>query len=335
MSRCARESTFVLLLLLWGSSGLAACGPGFDPASFIERPRLVGAEVRVEGAPGRATPLPGDEVTLEPWLLQPEVPSPVRASYVVCAATDVRRGAAGCRAMPLAFVPATPPSESLPPVAFTVPSEAELAGASQLLVLVASCDRSALPSLDASTFLPTCDDPMARAELTTLQIPLAFDAMLANHHPTLLDEAFTVDAGSWSPRTESPPASCALAEPDETLPRVVIPSDAAPPDAMEPFAVTLTFTTDEDDRETYGSAASPLRESLQISHYVTHGQMERSFSAVDAMSDPSMPVAIDWIPPAFVDVPEAGAVVRFTWIARDLRGGFARADRALCLVRGS
>lgn len=329
MNRRLASSAPVLLLL-------SACGMDFDAASFVERPRLVGAQTVVAGAPGRATPLPGDAVTLEPWLLQPEEPSPVRASTVICAATDVRRGAAGCRGMPLAVVPPTAPSETLAPIPFVVPPLEALGGASQLLVIVASCDRGATPSLDASTFLPSCDDPMARAELTTLNVPLAFEAALANQHPSLADEDYTVSDRAWAaPPAELAARGCASEADSDALPRLVVPRDAAPPDADEPFTVTLTFTASEDDRETYGPAASPLRENLQISHYVTHGAMERSFSAFDALTATGEPLDIDWTPPAVAEIPAEGVVVRFTWIARDLRGGFARADRALCLVAGS
>lgn len=329
MNRRVASSAPVLLLL-------SACGMDFDAASYVERPRLVGAQTVVEGAPGRATPLPGDAVVLEPWLLQPEEPSPVRASTIVCAATDVRRGAAGCRGMPLAVVPPTAPSEALAPVPFVVPPLERLAGASQLLVIVASCDRGATPSLDAATFLPSCDDPMARAELTTLNVPLAFDPALANQHPTLADEAYTVSDRAWAaPPTELAARGCASELDSDALPRVVVPASAPPPDADEPFTITLTFTASEDDRETYGPAASPSRESLQVSHYVTHGAMERSFSAFDALTATGEPLEIDWTPPALAEIPAEGVAVRFTWVARDLRGGFARADRALCLVPGS
>ena len=315
---------------------LTACGMNFDPASYVERPRLVGARVTVAGAPGRATPLPGDSVTLEPWLLQPEVPQPVRASVILCAATDVRRGAAGCRGAPLAVVPPAASSETLAPIPFVVPTAEALGGASQLLVLVASCDRGATPSLDAATLLPTCNEPTARAELTALNIPLAFDASLANQHPSLADEQYTVEGRAWLEAPAGLVARGCGGEPDtDALPRVVVPRDAAPPDAREPYGVPLTFTASEDDRETYGPTSAPLRENLQVSHFVTVGAMDRSFSAFDALTTASgEPLSIDWIPPAVAEIPAEGVVVRFTWIARDLRGGFGRADRALCVVPG-
>ncbi|MBX7197079.1 MAG: hypothetical protein K1X94_33835 [Sandaracinaceae bacterium] len=317
-----------------GALFVSACGMGFDPASFVERPRLVGAEVVVDGAAGRATPLPGDAVSLVPWVLQPAESSPVRASVLVCAANDVRRGAAGCAGAPLALVPAGPAADTIPPVPFVVPTAETLGATGQLLVVFASCDRGALPSLDPATLLPSCDDPAARAELSSLNLPLAFSPELANRHPSLADETFTIDTRAWEPPPETtPPLGCARDAETTALPLVRVPADAAPPDADEPYAITLSFTTSDDDRESYGPASSPLRESLQLSHYVTRGRMARSFSAVDATSEVSQPITIDWNPPAVGEIAAEGELVRFTWIARDLRGGFARADRAICLSR--
>ncbi len=312
------------------------CGADFDPISLIERPRIVGAGIDVEGAPGRASPLPGDRVSLTPWLLQPETPSPVRAVYLVCVAADVRVGASSCGAMPLAFVPASAPSETLPPAVFTVPEAAALGRATQLLFLAATCDRGAEPTLDPMTFLPACDDAEARAEISTLNVPLAFDAATANHHPSLADESFTLTARAWAePEPEVSLTGCASETDRDALPRLVVPLDAAPPDAEEPFDVEVTFTTEESDRESYGTTDPPSREDLQIAHFVTHGRTSRSASYVDRGTDISMPISFDWQPPAVADIPPTGVVVRFTWVVRDLRGGMGRADRALCLVPGA
>ncbi len=316
---------------------LPACGMGFDPASLVTRPRLVGVGISVAGEPGRSSPLPGDEVTLQPWLLQPDEPSDVRASYLVCAAADVRRGAASCAGGPLALVPATPVGEDLPPLTFTVPDVATLGRATQLVVLVTFCDRGSSPVLAPGSTLPTCDDPEARIEVSTLNLPLAFDPALANRNPSIVEETYTIEGRDWAPAPETlPPLEGCAAMPDsDALPHVVVPSDAMPPSAREPYQVELTFTTSEDDRETYGMGAAATREALQFSHYTTAGETSRAFSAVEPADLASEPEVLDWAPPAIDTIPAGGRLVRFTWVVRDLRGGFARADRALCVVRAT
>jgi hypothetical protein len=75
------------------------------------------------------------------------------------------------------------------------------------------------------------------------------------------------------------------------------------------------------------------REALQFSHYTTAGQTSRAFSAVEPTDPASEPETLDWAPPALDTIPAGGRLVRFTWVVRDLRGGFGRADRALCVRR--
>jgi hypothetical protein len=315
---------------------LPACGMGPDPASLVTRPRVVGARTSVTADPDRATPLPGDEVTIEPWLLQPDEASPVRATYLVCAAADIRRGASSCAGGPLALVPATPAGEALPPVTFTVPDAAALRGATQLLLVISSCDRGAIPTIEMGSLLPGCDDPEARAELSTLNVPLALDPSRANRNPSIVEETYTIEGREWAPPPETlPPLEGCAAMPDsDALPHVVVPSTAMPPTARDPYQVEVTFTTSEDDRESFGTGTTAGRESLQISHYTTAGRASRAFSAVEPSDPASVPEVLDWSPPAVDTIPEGGRLVRFTWVARDLRGGFARADRALCVLRG-
>jgi hypothetical protein len=268
---------------------------------------------------------------VQPWVVQPEEESLVRASYIVCVAADIRRGASMCADAPLAFVPPTPPSAEPPPVTFTVPA-ATPAGA-QLVLIMLTCDRGASPSLDATTMVATCDDPMARAELSTLNLPLAASAMTANRHPEIAEETYTVQAEGgvvpWPATTTPLTMGCAASG----MPLVRVPRDAAPPTAMTPYRIDITFTTSEDDRDAYTtSTGAMVREALQFSHYVTAGRMSRSFSAVEAVATTETPTTVRWAPPPIATIPMEGMPVRFTWVVRDLRGGFARAERELCVA---
>ena len=310
---------------------LAACGPSFDPSSTVERARLVGARLSVAADPRRAAPLPGEEVTVQPWLVQPEEESLVRATYIVCLAADIRRGASMCEGGPLALVPPSPPSVELPPVTFAVP--AATPSTAQLILVMVTCDRGATPALDATTMLVRCDDPAARAELVTLNLPLASSVETANRHPEIAEETYTVDAEDgvvpWPASTAPLTLGCVTAG----MPVVRVPADAAPPTDREPYQIDLTFTTTEDDRDSYTTRAdTTAREALQFSHYVTAGRMSRSFSAVESNASSETPITVRWAPPAVATIPVDGMPVHFTWIARDLRGGFARADRDLCVA---
>lgn len=310
---------------------LAACGPSFDPSSTVERARLVGARLSVAADPRRAAPLPGEEVTVQPWLVQPEDESLVRATYIVCLAADIRRGASMCEGGPLALVPPSPPSVELPPVTFTVP--ASTPSTAQLILVMVTCDQGATPTLDAATMLVSCDDPAARAELATLNLPLADSAMTANRHPEIAEETYKVEVDGalvdWPASTAPLTTGCVTS----SMPVVRVPADAAPPADREPYRIDLTFTTTEDDRDSYTTAmGTSTREAIQFSHYVTAGRMSRSFSAVEADASADTPNTVRWAPPAVATIPVDGMPVHFTWIARDLRGGFARADRELCVA---
>lgn len=326
-NRVRRMREAIALALAATSS---ACGMGFDPASFVERPRLVGARVVVEGEPSRAWPLPGERVRVEPWLVQPERPESVGASYLACPAADVRRGPGGCAGEPIALVPSIEPSTSLPPFELTVPGRDVLGLVRELLVIVVTCERGARPVASSDSRLPRCDDPGARAEVSTLNVPIAFEPTFANRHPSLDDETFTIAGRVWTTGLEDAESDrgCVEQSGGSAMPRLEV---AATSQQAEPEELEITFTTSADDRESFDGAAGPMREILQISHYATVGRLGRTFSVVDG-DDASEPIRLGWTPPAPDTIPPEGRLVRFTWVARDLRGGFARAERVACIV---
>lgn len=310
---------------------LSACGSSFDPGSTVERARLVGARLSVAADLRRAAPLPGEEVTVQPWLVQPEAQSLVRATYIVCLAADIRRGVSMCEGGPLALVPPSPPSVELPPVTFTVP--AGTPRTAQLILVMVTCDQGATPALEATTMLVSCDDPTARAELATLNLPLAASVETANRHPEIAEETYKLevegDLVDWPASTAPLTNGCVTAG----MPVVRVPAGAAPPTDREPYRIDLTFTTTEDDRDSYTTATgTTAREAIQFSHFVTAGRLSRSFSAVEANASAETPITLRWAPPSVATIPADGMPVHFTWIVRDLRGGFARADRELCVA---
>ena len=98
-------------------------------------------------------------------------------------------------------------------------------------------------------------------------------------------------------------------------------------------------TTDGSDREPYTvvmgdpPVATPARESLQISQFTTAGKLKSQFSFVEA-TDENATTTVDviWDAPAAGEVPAAGAVVTFTFVVRDDRGGTDWTSRTLCVT---
>jgi hypothetical protein len=133
-----------------------------------------------------------------------------------------------------------------------------------------------------------------------------------NHSPSLAAAAFTVDGQPWPPGD-----GCALKIAADTK--------------VHPIAMALAG-----QRETYTSTANaegtpePRRETIQLSHFATGGKLPRQLSFIDDERDPS-DVSVDWTPPTAEEMP-AGGLVRFFFVARDLRGGLDWQTRSLCLT---
>jgi len=98
-------------LLLLGFAGwilLAGCGPTFDPASLIATTRVLGARIEVEGAPDRATPLPGETADVTWLVTSPEATPPLGWAFAVCTPGTVGGTTSlGCESAPLALFQGT------------------------------------------------------------------------------------------------------------------------------------------------------------------------------------------------------------------------------------
>ena len=93
------------------------------------------------------------------------------------------------------------------------------------------------------------------------------------------------------------------------------------------------------ERERYqamaGDPPAPVerREWLQISHFTTAGELDRSITAVEAEDPRESPsVEMKWDAPELAEVPAEGRVVRFTFVVRDMRGGVDWLGRSLCVL---
>jgi hypothetical protein len=306
-----------LLLGLAGGIFLAGCGPTFDPASLIATTRVLGAQVEVEGAPGRATPLPG-EIADVTWLVtSPDATPPLGWAFAVCTPGTVGGTTSlGCATAPLALFTGT---SSPPRISIVVPTVDVLGAATSLILYGEICPGAgSMPIFDPQSGVPGCTDGGGTTASINIPLQLGYDA---NHNPTA-DRAFTFDGQAW-------PALASGADPCLVGPR-------ASPGTKDHL---IGNTTEGSDRELYTAllgdppAATPERESLQISQFTTAGKLTSQFSFVEATdAKPETTVDVTWEAPPATEVSAAGLPVTFTFVVRDDRGGTDWTTRAACVV---
>jgi hypothetical protein len=276
---------------------LAGCGDPLTPPWLIDKPRVLGARVEAMDEPARAWLRPGEAADVKWIVAAPEGAPALRWAFALC----LPDAHGGC-AMPLQ----TMSGDGAPDLAFTMPP-AEALGAAPKLVLAGVFCAGGAPVLAMGT--PGCE---GSAVPTVVALPVLLDrGPDTNHSPSLGAAAFTIDGQPW-------PAGdgCAL----------TVPADPK----EHPIAVTLGG-----QRETYQSTANAegvvetKRETIQLSHFTTTGELERQISFLDDDKDPS-DVSVKWTPPAVGELP-AGGLVRFFFVARDLRGGLDWQTRSLCV----
>ena len=174
-------TTTIKTMLLLGLSGflfITGCGPTFDPASLITNTRVVGARIEVEGAPDRASPLPGETVNVTWLVTSPDVTPPLGWTFAVCA-PGTGTSSSACLAAPLARFDgtATPPRISIP-----IPTGAVLGAATSLTLDGAICaGADSTPQFDSQTGLASCSNGR-RSTTVSLDIPLQLGDE-ANHNP--------------------------------------------------------------------------------------------------------------------------------------------------------
>jgi hypothetical protein len=312
------RTTGLLLLGFAGGIFLAGCGPTFDPASLITTTRVLGARVAVEGAPDRATPMPGETADVSWLVTSPETTPPLAWAFAVCTPGTVEgKTSLGCESAPLALFQGT---DTPPRIALPVPSVDILGTATSLILYGEICSGGgSMPIFDPQSGVPNCTGGGGTTASVSIPLQLGGDA---NHNPTA-DRAFTFDGQAWP----------ALAPGDD--PCVVGPrASAGTGDHV------IGNTTEGSDRELYTAllgdppVATPERESLQISQFTTAGKLQSQFSFVEATDgDAETTVDVSWDAPPATEVPAAGLPVTFTFVVRDDRGGIDWTTRAACVVQ--
>lgn len=311
----SRNSTGFALGAVLLSLVAGGCAEEMDSVSLVEKTRVLGARVEVEGAPDRATPRPGETVNVTWLVTAPKEIPPLGWAFLLCPGVSGGNDL-GCVGEPLAIFQG---KDSPAQMQITVPAREALGGASELVLFGRICAASE-PLLDA-TGRPRCTDN-ADGTTAAVSINLELDDW-SNRNPRLDAEALSFAGQPW-PATD-PSVACAQ------LPQVK--------PASKDHVIRLE--TDGADRESFvvmqGDPLRPTgkRERLQICQFITAGKLERAISTIEAEDSNTRPaIEVKWEAPAADKVPLAGdLVVRFTFVARDMRGGLAWTTRSACVVR--
>jgi len=296
-----------------------ACGDPIKEPQLIEETRVLGARVEVDGDSERATPEPGESITVR-WLVADPGEQLQRTwAFAVCAAADVARGTPLCLAPPFAVIESNQPAFGEPSFGVTVPALGALHDAPQLSVLGVICTggRAHLGEDWGDTY---CEGSVTQESLVSLDVALQQDE-LSNHNPSLAELDVRLDGSPW-PEADAGGgalAGCAVLEPDAL--RVTAGSEEH----------LVTFTPAPENQEplpTSHPQDEPLEE-LQLQHFVTAGELERAYSNLDHTSV-GAEVQILWDAPT--EVGPDGQIARFLLVARDLRGGVGWTERTLCVL---
>lgn len=317
-----RRFWWVMLLPL-----LPACIDEIPDGTLLERPRVLGARIQIEGEPERASPRPGEDATLEVFTASNDGATWTGA-LTACVEAPSFMGIPGCAGMPFAFSAPGAPTES-PELALSLPDASAFAGGSSSILIAGVLCSGGTPSTETDeSMLPVCEPAEATREVITFSVPVALGMQPPNQHPTLADETFFIDDMEWAP-PDAPPASGCASATGPALPRV--------PWTDEENPSVLRFTSDPADREEYQELVlgeTPMfidsREDLQVTHLASAGDFQRLETEV--FSDDAPDPSVEWAHPPQEDIPAEGLTVRFFFIVRDGRAGMDWTERALCLV---
>lgn len=276
---------------------LTACSDPLKEVSLVVDARVLGARVEVNGDPERASPAPGETVSVRWLVVAPEPNPPLGWVLFACAASARGVSLPDCAQPAFASETRTDPAAGEPQLNFEVPPEID---ASDLLVYGSVCPGSA-PVVEMQE--PGCQT----ADGTLVSLDFAIADSAPNHNPSLTATDLSLDGSEWPGGSD-----CA------SLPSVA-------PGSRH----TLELTLEDDDREPLEQEFSvdPTRETLQVSHFTTSGELERAFTLFGP--DQALSGAqVSWQAPR--EAPADG-VVRFFFVVRDLRGGAAWLERSVCV----
>lgn len=276
---------------------LLGCDDPLRTVSLIEEPRVLGGRVEVTGDAARAAPAPGESASVKLLVAAPELEPAFGFALAACPATPRSGARAACASPPFAE---THGESAVPELDFEVPAELDPSG--RVLVLGVVCPGGA-PRDDGQG----CDGGAGTPLQLELELAREDDV---NSNPELQPESLTLDDEVW-PELPATDADCAgLGFPE------------VEPESEHVVGVAL----DESDRDALPrpSSLDPARESLQLAHFVSSGEITRAFESI-AWDSHELVRRVTW------KAPREPGLSRIWFVLRDFRGGGAFAERAICV----
>jgi hypothetical protein len=280
---------------------LLGCDDPLKTVELVEEPRLLGARVAVLDDPSRAAPAPGETATVTFLLASPAIAQTQGFALAACPAAARRSARSECAAEPFAQIVSADGESDTVSLSFEVPTDLDPAGRVAVLGIV--CPFGS-PSDDGTS----CDGVEPGNPLTfELELSREDDV---NQNPTLEPASLTFDGQEW-PELAAVEGDCA------GLGYVEVTAGSS-----HAFEVALS----EDDRDAlpHPEPLDPARESLQLSHFTTGGDLSRAFESIAWDSDELLR-RTTW------KAPKEPGLVRFWLVLRDFRGGADFLERDVCV----
>ncbi len=303
-----------LALLVFG------CGDSPDPSWLVTKERLIAITARVVGEPERATPRPGETVEFTLEFVDADADAPSTWAFLICEA-ETTSGVPFCRedsAIEITDIELDPAMGGRP-MSVTIPADFE---GSRVLVTGAVCmgGRLDITGIDlTSGTAPTreelCIEDDAEGQLAFFSHPIEQSDRSRSLSPVFSQIRFGGEPWLETDLT----AGC---------------TDGLPTVAIDDMESVIELERTEGSRESYPALDADgmeitAMEEIRLAIFATDGGLQRQFST---FTETNPIVEVDWEPPLSDDDPPfEGDVVRFWFVLRDLRGGYATTARALCV----
>jgi hypothetical protein len=273
------------------------CGNSIEPASTLDRPRVIGAHVYVAEDPGRSSPRAGEHVVVEFFTASRALARGAYATYSLfaCPSDPTNHSTTTCvgpESVTFAGAATTDPVITLA----APPPSGEV-----MLFGIFCTSGSASFSTDAGESHAQCDGGAGQ------EVAVRIASNVDNLQPSLPAEALTFDG---APFPADAPCMDGVA--------AAMHADGA--------SHEIGFTT----RLLGGEPA----DTLVIEHLATHGALDVLYTAppLGAEGAPALDSSVKWTAPTDLEAPRVSA--RFHFVVRDGRGGTAFLIRTICIEKG-
>lgn len=305
--------SIVATLLLFAA--LTSCGDTLEPFFRLDQPRTISAVAQVNGAPERATPRPGEVVTVTLGLAAPGEVEPASWTFIVCPpATDQAFGVPSCGGAPLAMLSSLSPSSD--PIALEIAVPPDYAFESLALLGSVCIGGEVELSLDLEGDTDQACAGEGFGQLVVGEVRVEQTPALANRNPAFA--SVSIDDLELSERSLTAREPCA----DGELPTVRLDDE-----------VRLAITAAPGSRENFVDPRTemPRAELLTNELFVTEGEPDGRFILIE---DPSLRGEADYLAELDEDdpLPAEGRTVVLIVVMRDRRGGQAEFRTGFCLV---